>query len=130
MRRELTWQAVVTAVIVAALVSASYPYVLLKLGIGPNVSVVSAFLGAVGLLVWARKTHAQNRLMNNIVQTAGTSAAMTAFMCVIAAAVDFTVKTPAVAGQLNDITHIDPWPMFWWLSCAGGIGVLFTVLFR
>jgi len=130
MRRELTWQAVVTAVIVAALVSASYPYVLLKLGIGPNVSVVSAFLGAVGLLILARKTHGQNRLMNNIVQTAGTSAAMTAFMCVIAAAVDLADQNPVVQDKLNGIHKIDPWPMFWWLTCAGGIGVLFTVIFR
>src|SRR5437899_12072247 len=130
MRRELTWQAVVTAVIVAALIAASYPYVLLKLGIGPNVSVVSAFLGAVFLLVLARSTIGQNRLMNNIVQTAGTSAAMTAFMCVIAAAVDFTAKNPIVKDKLNDIHTIAPWPMFLWLTCAGGIGVLFTVLFR
>jgi uncharacterized oligopeptide transporter (OPT) family protein len=130
MRRELTWQAVVIAVIVAALVSASYPYVLLKLGIGPNVSVVSAFLGAVGLLILARGTHGQNRLMNNIVQTAGTSAAMTAFMCVIAAAVDLANQNPVVKDKLNDIHTIEPWPMFWWLTCAGGIGVLFTVIFR
>src|SRR5438874_1359825 len=119
MRRELTWQAVVTAVIVAALVSASYPYVLLKLGIGPNVSVVSAFLGALLLLALAPRTHGNNRLMNNIVQTAGTSAAMTAFMCVIAAAVDLTVLNKNTADYLDGITHIDRWPMFLWLSCAG-----------
>jgi len=102
----------------------------LKLGIGPNVSVVSAFLGAVGLLILARKTHGQNRLMNNIVQTAGTSAAMTAFMCVIAAAVDLADQNPVVQDKLNDIHTIKPWPMFLWLTCAGGIGVLFTVIFR
>jgi uncharacterized oligopeptide transporter (OPT) family protein len=55
---------------------------------------------------------------------------MTAFMCVIAAAVDFTAQNQTVAGLMNGITHIEPWPMFWWLTCAGGIGVLFTVLFR
>jgi uncharacterized oligopeptide transporter (OPT) family protein len=130
MKRELTWQAVLSAAVVAALVSASYPYIVLKLGLGPNVSVVSAFLGAVFLLLLAPGTHGQNRLMNNIVQTAGTSAAMTAFMCVVAAAVDFTVQNPSAAGRLNGITHIAPWPMFWWLSCAGGIGVLFIALFR
>lgn len=130
MRRELTWQAVVAAVIVSAVIAASYPYVLLKLGIGPNVSVVSAFLGAVFLLILARSTIGQNRLMNNIVQTAGTSAAMTAFMCVIAAAVDLADQNPVVQDKLNGIHKIDPWPMFWWLTCAGGIGVLFTVIFR
>jgi OPT family oligopeptide transporter len=130
MRRELTWQAVVSAVLVSAVVAASYPYVLLKLGIGPNVSVVSAFLGSVLLMLLAPKSHGQNRLMNNIVQTAGTSAAMTAFMCVIAAAVDLAAANQTVTSKLNGIHHIDPWPMFWWLTCAGGIGVLFTVLFR
>ncbi|HKI31841.1 MAG TPA: OPT/YSL family transporter [Gemmataceae bacterium] len=130
MRRELTWQSVVSAVVVSALVSASYPYVVLKLGLGPNVSVVSAFLGALMLLALAPKTHGQNRWMNNVVQTAGTSAASTAFMCVVAAAVDLAAQNPNATPYLNGITHIDPWPMFWWLCCAGGIGVLFTVLFR
>jgi uncharacterized oligopeptide transporter (OPT) family protein len=131
MRRELTWQAVVSAVVVSAVVSASYPYVLLKLGFGPNVSVVSAFLGALMLLALAPKTHGQNRWMNNVVQTAGTSAASTAFMCVIAAAVDLAAENPNMTdASLNGIRHIEPWPMFWWLVCAGGIGVLFMVLFR
>src|SRR5438552_8107742 len=120
MRRELTWQAVVSAVIVSAVVSASYPYVVLKLGLGPNISVVSAFLGAICLLILAPRTHGQNRLMNNIVQTAGTSAASIAFMCVVAAAVDLAAKDPTMNKEkLNDIMHIDSWPMFWWLCCAG-----------
>lgn len=128
---ELTWQAAVAAFIVAALVSASYPYVVLKLGMGPNISVVSAFLGAVMLLGLARKTHGRNRLMNNIVQTAGTSAASTAFMCVVAAAVELAAQNPTVTSDsLNGIHTIPPWPMFWWLFSSGGIGVLFTVLFR
>ncbi len=131
MRRELTWQAVVSAVIVSALVSASYPYVVLKLGLGPNVSVVSAFLGALMLLALAPKTHGQNRWMNNVIQTAGTSAASTAFMCVIAAAVEIAATNPAMNSEKMDgLRRLEPWPMFWWLCCAGGIGVLFMVLFR
>jgi uncharacterized oligopeptide transporter (OPT) family protein len=131
MRRELTWQAIVSAIVVSALVAASYPYVVLKLGLGPNVSVVSAFLGALMLLALAPKTHGQNRWMNNIVQTAGTSAAQTAFMCVIAAAVEMAATNPAMNSEKMDhVTKLEPWPMFWWLCCAGGIGVLFMVLFR
>jgi uncharacterized oligopeptide transporter (OPT) family protein len=130
MRRELTWQAVSIALVVAVLVSASYPYVILKLGWGPNVSVVSALLGAGLLMALTRNKHGRNRLMINVVQTAGTSAGMTAFMAVIAAAVDLAVRNPAAASRLNGITHIEPWPMFFWLTSAGGIGVLFTVLFR
>jgi uncharacterized oligopeptide transporter (OPT) family protein len=130
MKRELTWQAVVSAALVAALVSASYPYIILKLGLGPNISVVSAFLGAILLLVLAPGRRGQNRLLNNIVQTAGTSAAMTAFMCVVAAAVDLTLENPNVTGSLDGLKRIEPLPMFLWLTCAGGIGVLFAVLFR
>jgi uncharacterized oligopeptide transporter (OPT) family protein len=131
MRRELTWQSVLCAIIVSALVSASYPYVILKLGLGPNVSVVSAFLGALLLLALAPKTHGQNRWMNNIIQTAGTSASSTAFMCVIAAAVEMAHKTPGMTDEkLNGITSIAPWPMFWWLFFAGCLGVLAMVLFR
>ena len=111
--------------------AASYPYVVLKLGLGPNVSVVSAFLGALILMALAPRTHGQNRWMNNVIQTAGTSAASMAFMCVVAAAVDLAAQNPNMTdASLNGIRHIDPWPMFWWLCCAGGIGVLFTVLFR
>jgi uncharacterized oligopeptide transporter (OPT) family protein len=131
MRRELTWQAVVSAVLVSAVVSASYPYVILKLGMGPNISVVAAFLGALLLLGLSPKTHGQNRWMNNIVQTAGTSAGSTAFMCVIAAAVEMTAKNPGLpSDKLAEVKPIAPMPMFWWLVFAGGIGVLFVVLFR
>lgn len=127
---ELTWQAVVVAFIVSVLVSGAYPYVVLKLGMGPNASVVSAFLGAVLLLGLARQTHGRNRLMNSIVQTAGTSAASMAFMCVVAAAVQLAAENPAAQDKMNGIGTIEPLPMFLWLFSAGGIGVLFSVLFR
>ena len=47
---------------VAAVMGASYPYIVLKLGFGPNVSVVAAFFGYLALgivfkglpLLWAR----------------------------------------------------------------------------
>ena len=45
--RELTAQSIFAAVIVAAIMGLSYPYMVLKLGFGPNVSVVSAFFGFV-----------------------------------------------------------------------------------
>ena len=64
---------------------AAYPYMVLKLGFGPNVSVVSAFFGFLILSVIARKSY--DRFQNNIVQTAGTSAAQTAFMCGVLAVV-------------------------------------------
>src|SRR4051794_23529584 len=85
-KHELTWQSVTGAFLIAALVAGSTPYVVLKLGMGTNTSVVAAFLGAIFLNFTAWKTRGHNRLLNNIIQTAGSSAAGTAFMCVIAAA--------------------------------------------
>src|SRR4029079_674880 len=89
--REFTMRAVIAGVFVAAIMGASYPYVVLKLGFGPNVSVVAAFFGYLFLGILFRNF---NRWENNIVQTAGTSAAQTAFMCVILAAFDLLAQTP------------------------------------
>src|SRR5512141_1153750 len=85
-RPEITWQSIVGAVIVSAVVSMAYPYIVLKLGMGPNMSVIAAFLGAVFLSVTARATKGRNAIQNNIIQSAATSAVSTAFMCVVAAA--------------------------------------------
>ncbi|GIW05498.1 MAG: peptide transporter [Dehalococcoidia bacterium] len=124
--REITWFAALGALLVSILVSFSYPYIVLKLGEGPNVSLLSAFLGAAFLFIVARRTHGQNRLMNNVIQTAGTSASMTAFMCVIAAGFDYLARDQRV----NVSISITPIQMFIWLSLAGGIGVLFVPIFR
>ena len=78
--RELSPRAIVCGLVVAAVMGASYPYAVLKLGFGPNVSVVAAFFGYLALGVALRS---YNRWENNIVQTAGTAAAQTAFMCVL-----------------------------------------------
>ena len=55
--RELTLQSIAAAVIVAAIhMGAAYPYMVLKLGFGPNVSIVSAFLGYLILSVHRPKS--------------------------------------------------------------------------
>src|SRR6266850_54115 len=83
-RRELTVRAVVTAMVVAVIVGASYPYVVLKIGYGPNISVVSAFFGYIALTIIAFFTGIRGtRWENNIVQTAGTAAGEAGFMCVV-----------------------------------------------
>lgn len=82
---EFTTRAVIAGAVVAVIMGASYPYVVLKLGFGPNVSVVAAFFGYLFLGILFKSF---NRWENNIVQTAGTSAAQTAFMCIILAAFD------------------------------------------
>src|SRR5262249_57135024 len=83
--REFTPRAVAAGTVVAAIMGAAYPYIVLKLGFGPNVSVVAAILGYLMLCLLFRDF---NRWENNIVQTAGTSTSQTSFIGIILAAFD------------------------------------------
>lgn len=126
-RRELSIRAFATAIIVAALIGASYPYVVLKIGYGPNISVVSAFFGymaltAIGFLMRVRGT----RYENNMVQTAGTAAGQSGFMCVVLAAFDMLNARP----ELGFDVHLNALQTFAWLSLAGLLGVLLAVPLR
>src|SRR5689334_14592871 len=71
-RRELTVRALLVACVVAALMGAAEPMVTLRIGYGPNISVVSAFLGflVIGLIGKLTRVPA-SRWENNLVQTAG-----------------------------------------------------------
>ena len=124
--REFTPRAVVVGMLVAVVMGASYPYVVLKLGFGPNVSVVAAFLGFLGLAFVGLFTGRSNRWENNIVQTAGTSAAQTAFMCVLLAA--FDLLSPATRATFS--FELTLWKSFAWLTAAGFLGVLLAVPMR
>src|SRR6185369_13695700 len=121
--KEATTRAFVVAMIVAAVIGGSYPYVVMKLGFGPNISVVSAFFGYL-LLGLAFKDF--NRWENNIVQTAGTSAGQTAFLCVLMAAFDML----HMDASLNFNLVLAPWQSFLWLTTAGVLGVLLAVPMR
>ncbi|MDZ4869615.1 MAG: OPT/YSL family transporter [Alphaproteobacteria bacterium] len=121
---EITIQSILAGMIVAGIMGLSYPYMVLKLGFGPNVSIVSAFFGFVILSVIARKSY--DRWQNNIVQTAGTSAAQTAFMCIMLASFDMLRESKIVEFDL------EPTPMqtFTWLSVAALLGTLLAVPLR
>src|SRR5215475_7795397 len=121
--REFTLRAVIAGVVVAAIMGASYPYVVLKLGFGPNVSVVAAFLGYLSLGLLFRNF---TRWENNIVETAGTAAAQTAFMCVILAAFDFVAQNK----KLNYTYAPEPFAAFLWLTAAAILGLLLAVPLR
>src|SRR5262245_60748873 len=95
---EFTPRAILYGLVVALLMEPMYPYMVLKLGFGPNASVVAAFLGYL-LLGIAFKDY--NRWENNIVQTAGTAAAQTAFMCVLLAAFDMLAASRTVSFTLT-----------------------------
>src|SRR5436190_5299131 len=87
---ELTTRSIIVGLIVAMIIGSAYPYCVLKLGFGPNLSVVSAFFGFMALvpLAFALRLTDTNARENNIVQTMGTSARQTAFMAVLLAAFD------------------------------------------
>src|SRR5690242_16200110 len=121
--RELSFRAIICGLAVAAVMGASYPYIVLKLGFGPNVSVVAAFFGYLALGI-AFKDY--NRWENNIVQTAGTAAAQTAFMCVLLAAFDMLAASQNVSFKLT----LTPMQSFAWLTAAGLLGVLMAVPMR
>jgi len=126
-RRELTFRAVATAMVVAAIVGGSYPYVVLKIGYGPNISVVSAFFGYLALSAIALFTGIRGtRWENNLVQTAGTAAGEAGFMCVVLAAMDMLNARP----ELGFSVHLSALQIFGWLSVAGLLGVLLAVPLR
>jgi uncharacterized oligopeptide transporter (OPT) family protein len=102
---------------------ASYPYIVLKLGFGPNVSVVSAFFGYLALGIVFKD---YNRWENNMVQTAGTAAAQTAFMCILLAAFDILSASPTSGFH---VTLTSP-QAFWWLTAGGLLGVLLAIPMR
>ena len=138
--REWTLRAVICGVVVAAIMGGSYPYIVMKLGFGPNVSVVAAFFGYL-ILGIAFKNY--TRWENNIVQTAGTSAAQTAFMCVILAAFDLLSQMSAANAAKEagvTIAQLPPgsyysfrpewYESFLWLTFASLLGVLLAVPLR
>jgi putative OPT family oligopeptide transporter len=121
--RELTLRAVIVAMLVAAVIGAAYPYIVLKLGFGPNISVVSAFFGFLALGIFSKS---YNRWENNLVQTAGTAAGQIAFLCWLLAAFDLLAAEKDSGFDL----HLTTLEVFLWLSTAGILGVLLAVPLR
>ncbi len=121
--REFTLRAVIAGLLVAAVIGASYPYIVLKLGFGPNISVVAAFFGflALGLV-----SKSYNRWENNLVQTAGTAAGQIAFLCWLLAGFDLLRAQPG-SGFDVQLTKLQ---VFLWLSVAGMLGALLAVPLR
>ena len=122
---ELTTRSIIVGLIVALLIGSAYPYCVLKLGFGPNLSVVSAFFGFIVLVLILRAV-GTNARENNIVQTMGTSAGQTAFMCVLLAAFDML----NTKGVLNPPIHLGTAQIFCWLCSASLLGILLAVPMR
>jgi putative OPT family oligopeptide transporter len=122
---ELTARSIVVGLIVAMIIGSAYPYCVLKLGFGPNLSVVSAFLGFIALVLILRAT-GTNARENNIVQTMGTSAGQTAFMAVLLAAFDML----NMRGTFNPPIHLGTLQIFLWLCSCSLLGILLAVPMR
>jgi uncharacterized oligopeptide transporter (OPT) family protein len=123
---ELTARAICVAVVVAGLMGAAEPVVVLKIGYGPNLSVVSAFLGFIAISLMGMVTGTRGtRWENNLVQTAGTAAGSgVGFMAVVLAAIDMLNQR----GLLN--LHLSGLQIFAWLAPSGLLGVLLAVPLR
>jgi putative OPT family oligopeptide transporter len=124
-RPEFTVRAVVVGVLVALLIGAAYPYVVLKIGFGPNMSVVAAFFGFMAISVAGRLLAPRgNRYEYNIVQTAGTAAGQQGFMVIVLAAFDLLASRGGVKIELTTLQ------IFLWLTLGGALGVLLAVPLR
>src|SRR5438552_6507911 len=122
---ELTARSIIVGLVVAMIIGSAYPYCVLKLGFGPNLSVVSAFFGFIALVLILRAS-GTNAREKNIVQTMGTSAGQTAFMCVLLAAFDMLHQK----GVLVPRIHLGTWQIFFWLCIASILGILLAVPMR
>src|SRR5215207_9601447 len=121
--REFTLRSVIVGLLVALIMGASYPYMVLKFGFGPNISVVSAFFGFLALGLFSKS---YNRWENNLVQTAGTAAGQIAFLCWLLAAFDMLASEP---GSGFDV-RLTTMQTFLWLSTAGILGVFLAIPLR
>jgi putative OPT family oligopeptide transporter len=121
--REFTPRSVVVGLLVALVIGASYPYMVLKFGFGPNISVVSAFFGFLALGLFSKS---YNRWENNVVQTAGTSAGQVAFLCWLLAAFDLLRLEPGSGFDVN-LSLGQTWA---WLTVSGLLGVFLAVPLR
>jgi putative OPT family oligopeptide transporter len=121
--RELTVPAVLAAVGVTILIGATFPYIVLKIGFGPNIAVVSAFFGFLALRPFQR---GPLRWQSNLAQAAGMTAGNTAFMCVIIAAFEMLSKDKSTGVDLT-LTALQT---FLWITTAGMLGALLAVPMR
>ncbi|HEX7624613.1 MAG TPA: OPT/YSL family transporter, partial [Anaeromyxobacteraceae bacterium] len=126
-RRELSARAVVISVLVAVIMGASFPPVVLKIGYGPNISVSAAFFGFIALAITAFFTRVPATVYEaNMAQTAGTAAGEIGFMCIVLAAIDMLNDRPGLGFSL----HLSGLQIFLWLTFAGLTGAFLAVPLR
>jgi len=110
------------AILVAAVVGVVFPYAILHLGFGPNVSIVSTLLGFVILTA----TGGRGRRALHLAHAAGVAAGQTAFMGVALAAFAILRARDPIRFTL----HPSALTVFAWTASAGALGVLAALPFR
>src|SRR6476659_3473677 len=121
--RELSPRSILVGLLVALVIGASYPYMVLKFRFGPNVSVVSAFFGFLALGLFSRS---YTRWEDNLVQPAGTPAGQIAFLSWLLAAFHLLPAKPGSRFQVR-LTWAQTWI---WLWASGLLGVFLAVPLR
>ncbi|HEY2516629.1 MAG TPA: OPT/YSL family transporter [Polyangiaceae bacterium] len=110
------------AVVVAAVVGVVFPYATLRLGFGPNVSIVSTLLGYAIL----RATRARGRHALHAAHVAGVAAGQTAFMGVALVALEILRARHGLAfGARPSLVEL-----FVWLASAGVLGIFAALPLR
>jgi uncharacterized oligopeptide transporter (OPT) family protein len=120
----VTLRSLLVAAAIACLIGAVFPYVLLKLGFGPNVSLLSTFVGFLALTGVGGARPSRLELLH--AQTAGVAAGQVAFMSVVLAAFDLLAGKPALGFAI----HPGPVALAAWLVSAGVLGALTSAPLR
>jgi uncharacterized oligopeptide transporter (OPT) family protein len=111
--------AAVVAAGVACVIAATLPYTILRLGYGPNVSLMSTFCGFLLWRAWqACGGGRPDAARLTLAQSAGTAAGAVGFMSV------FFVTVDLLAERNGTIPQTTPLMMFVWLAAAGILGTL------
>ena len=110
------------AVVVAGVIGVVFPYATLRLGFGPNVSIVSTLLGYALL----RATRARGRHALHAAHVAGVAAGQTAFMGVALVALEILRARHGLAFGVRPSLPA----LFVWLASAGVLGILAALPLR
>src|SRR5262249_7135657 len=125
--REMTVRAIVVSVLVAVIMGASFPYVVLKIGYGPNISVQAAFFGFIILAIISAITRVPATVFEaNLAMTAGTAAGEIRLMWNVPAAIDMLNSRPALGFSL----HLTSFQIFLWMNFAALLGAFLAVPLR
>jgi uncharacterized oligopeptide transporter (OPT) family protein len=124
---ELTPRAFVVGLVIAAVYGGLTPFVVLKLGFGPNASLTGVLFSFAALGVGrAFGRRPGDRFELNVGQTAAVAAGQVGFLCVVLAAFDLLAARPGL--------HFGWQPgrgeTFLWLAATSVLGVLLSLRLR